>query len=134
MKSLTIAKVSQLRGGHINLHGLEEVLGVPDGGQVLLVGTSSKFIRVIPVSGSAVLMLRVAFRLSDFAVSARQVLKVLKGMGVSMIHSTGFCPMDEYCLWEGFFESDFETQISQFVEWLKSHDAVLDVELERLEP
>ncbi|MHA1215812.1 MAG: hypothetical protein ACTSPX_00605 [Candidatus Thorarchaeota archaeon] len=134
MKSLTIAKVSQVRGGHIDLHGLEEVLGVHDGGEVLLVGTSSKFIRVIPVSSSAVIMLRVAFYLSDFAVSARQVLKVLKGMGVSMIHSTGFCPMDDYCLWEGFFESHFETQISQFVEWLKSHDTVLDVELERLEP
>ena len=95
MKSLTIAKVSQVRGGHIDLHGLEKVLGVPDGGQVLLVGTSSKFIRVIPVSSSAVIMLRVAFYLSDFAVSARQVLKVLKGMGVSMIHSTGFCPVSD---------------------------------------
>ncbi|MCF2136047.1 MAG: hypothetical protein K9W43_02305 [Candidatus Thorarchaeota archaeon] len=132
MKSLTTAKVSTIKDGAIHLKGLEQVLGIGAENKVLLIGTASKFIRVIPLKGPRVIQIHASFSSSDFSDAARSVLQKLKALGMSMVHSTGFCPIDDACFWEGFFEDVYGDRIDEFVNWLREQNAVLEVTINTL--
>ncbi len=128
MNSLTTARVSIIKDGSIDLKGLEEAIGISPTSNALLIGTASKFIRIIPIHSSSILHVRVSFSGHDFSNAARGVLQKLKNLGVSMVHSTGFCPIADACLWEGFFEGTYKSKIDEFVSWLKDQELVLEVE------
>ncbi len=127
MKSLTDATVTRLKDGSIHLKGLEKSIGLDTNGYVLLIGTASKFIRVLPLQKDRAILVRVSFAIDEFPKIAREVLRRLKALDLKLIHSTGFCPLETECIWEGYFEYESQRKIDEFVEWLRGQEVVYDV-------
>ncbi len=132
LKHLTTSVVSRLQDGNLDLRGVADAVGIKSGSHVLLVGNRSGTIRIIPLESGSAIELRVEFSLTAFPESARKVLAKVKQFGLSILHSTGFCPVEDCCIWEAFFEGPHESRVDELVAWLNEQDAVMNVEHNRL--
>ncbi|NWF96795.1 MAG: hypothetical protein HXY34_11695 [Candidatus Thorarchaeota archaeon] len=129
LKELTEGLVSLVRGCSIDLKHLGSTVGLTDGSPVLIVATKSGFLRVIPVASRHIAQIRIAFTLSRFRHSAHSLLSLIRGREMQMVHSTGFCPMHDRCIWEGYFLAGERDKIEELCALVRKMDDVLGVEV-----
>ena len=128
MKRLTEGIVSVVEDGKITIGSIQDVVEIKDGSRVLVIGTKGKFLRIIPIHDSDIMLVRVNMLLNAFSETAREIFTSIKDRKMKLLHSTGLCPMKEFCVWEGYFHADNPDKIEEFTDWVKSMDSVLEVE------
>ncbi len=128
MKKLTEGMVSVVEDGKIAIGKIQDVVEIKDGSRVLVIGTKGKFLRILPIFDSDIMIVRVNMLLNAFSETAREIFTSIKDRKMKLMHSTGLCPMKEFCVWEGYFQADNRDMIEEFTEWVKSIDSVLEVE------
>ncbi|MHA1903694.1 MAG: hypothetical protein ACXADL_00660 [Candidatus Thorarchaeota archaeon] len=128
MKKLTEGIVSVVENGTIAIRKIQDVVEIKDGSRVLVIGTKGKFLRILPIHDSDVMLVRVNMLLNAFSETAREIFTSIKERKMKLLHSTGLCPMKEFCVWEGYFQADNQEKIEEFTEWVKSMESVLEVE------
>lgn len=74
-------------------------------------------------------MVRVAMDLESFTETARTLYSEVKQRDIEILHSTGFCPFDEYCLWESYFSADDHNKIEEFINWIRGLKPVQELEI-----
>ncbi|TFF92318.1 hypothetical protein EU545_01270 [Candidatus Thorarchaeota archaeon] len=132
LKTLTRGTVTTFDNGHLRLGSFARKMGIADGDPVLVIGTKSRFLRVIGVESNLVVLIRVSYALEGFSDSAREVFTEIKNRSIEMVHSTGFCPLEDSCIWEGYFSPETKDKIEKFASWIRSRHSVLGVETEYL--
>lgn len=132
MKKLTNGILATVLDGKISLGALQNDVGLKEGETVLLIGTRSNFIRLIPVQNSEISLLRVCVMVSSFEEVSHLLLKRMRELKLRLIHSTGFCPLSDKCVWEGYFSRKPEDKMEDFRGWLDQLDVVLETELHHL--
>ncbi len=133
MRRMTKGIVTQLQSTRVDLGDLGSMVGLHDGIPVLVIATKSNFLRLIPIPSRHVAQLCVAFDLDLFRESARVVLSEIRRRDLQMVHSTGFCPLKDCCVWEGYFAFDASESVESLMNWVRSQSGVLDVEVQYLE-
>ncbi|MHA2360943.1 MAG: hypothetical protein ACXAB6_03330 [Candidatus Thorarchaeota archaeon] len=128
MKKLTEGIVSVVENGTIAIRKIQDVVEIKDGSRVLVIGTKGKFLRILPIHDSDVMLVRVNMLLNAFSETAREIFTSIKERKMKLLHSTGLCPMKEFCVWDGYFQADNQEKIEEFTEWVKSMESVLEVE------
>lgn len=132
MKELTKGILATVLDGKINLGALQDDIGIKEGETLLLIGTRSKFIRLIPVQDTEITLLRVSITVSSFEDTSGLLLKRMRELKLRLIHSTGFCPLSDRCVWEGYFSGKPEDKLEEFRAWLEELEVVLETELHHL--
>ncbi|MBD3406680.1 MAG: hypothetical protein GF411_11245 [Candidatus Lokiarchaeota archaeon] len=132
MKHLTESVISLVDSQSIDIKGIGDFTGFTDQQKVLVIGTRSEFLRVYRVKESEVVLLRVALTLDGFRTSARSIIEKMRNIDLHLIHSTGFCPLRDYCVWEGYFEISLREKIEVFHAWVREQPSVIDIELKYL--
>ncbi len=128
LEELTKASVTPLKENGISIAGHVKAIGLEEGMDVLIISSKSNFLRVIPLPEGRVYQIRVAMDLDSFTLTARNLYGKLKLLELQIMHSTGFCPLSDVCLWEGYFLVTETDKIDKFIEWLRSTSSVRDVE------
>ncbi len=132
MKRMTEGIVSLMESTRVNIGNLCSVVGLHDGAPVLVIATRSNFLRLIPISTRHVAQIRVSFDQNLFRQAARVVLSEIRQRELQMVHSTGFCPLKDCCIWEGYFALTTKENIDEILSWIKKQDGVLDAEVQYL--
>ncbi len=129
MKRLTEGSISQVQDGKISIKEHQDSAEVPDGSDVLIIRSRSGFLRVIPVQDGLAFQVRVSLDLASFTQTSRLLYETIRNMNLKLLHSTGFCPFEDSCIWEGYFLVGKRDNIEEFVEWLRGLEVVLEVDL-----
>ncbi|TXT57648.1 MAG: hypothetical protein BAJATHORv1_10351 [Candidatus Thorarchaeota archaeon] len=132
MKHLTESIMSSVENQSIGIRDISDWLGIVDGQKVLVIGTRSEFLRIYPIAESEVVLVRVALTLEGFRTSARTIIDKMRTIDLHLIHSTGFCPLQDYCVWEGYFAISLRDKIEEFSDWVREQSPVIDIELKYL--
>lgn len=132
LKHLTEGAITEVQKGVINIGNLLETVEIIEGARVLIIGTKSRFLRVFPVSEDEVWMVRICMSLEGFSEIGRQIFSEIKTRGISLVHSTGFCPIKDECFWEGYFSIGNRDKIEEFTAWLRSLESIIEVESSQL--
>ncbi|MBD3160075.1 MAG: hypothetical protein GF309_14950 [Candidatus Lokiarchaeota archaeon] len=132
MKELTKGILTTVLDGKIDLGELQNDVGINEGESILLIGTRSKFIRLIPIEDPEIALLRVCIAIDSFEDASHLLLKRMRNLKLKLIHSTGFCPLSDRCIWEGYFSGFPEDKMNEFRTWLDTLDMVLETELHHL--
>ncbi|UCE09825.1 MAG: hypothetical protein JSW61_12760 [Candidatus Thorarchaeota archaeon] len=119
--------------GTVDISGVASYVGLEEGSKVLVVSTKSGFLRVIPVSTPEISIVRMRMALNGFPEIGRYVFEEMKKRKLELVHSTGFCPISEECVYEGYFLSTQRNEIEEFSKWLESLDSMLSVEVTHLQ-
>jgi ACT domain-containing protein len=110
-------------GDHLGQSELE------NGSKVLIIQSRSGILRIIPLVDEIVGQVRVSLELNSFTGASRQVYDRIKNSDIRLLHSTGFCPLEESCIWEGYFNVSDKAKLESFVDWLRNMEMVLNVEI-----
>lgn len=129
MKKLTDGSVTKVEGGKISIVEHQESAKIPDGTNVLVIRSRSGFLRVIPVSKGSAYQVRVSLELASFTQTSKTLYETIRKMNMKLLHSTGFCPFEDSCIWEGYFLVTNRNNIEEFVRWLRGLEVVLEVEM-----
>ncbi len=129
MKELTEGSISQVEDGRILIEPHLESTGITNGSEVLIIRSRSGFLRVIPLEIGYTAQVRVSLDLNAFTQASRAVYEKIRNSQVRLLHSTGFCPLEDSCIWEGYFHISEKNNIEEFVSWLREMDVVYEVEL-----
>ncbi|MFW9918493.1 MAG: hypothetical protein ACFFED_02770 [Candidatus Thorarchaeota archaeon] len=129
MKELTDGSISEVKDGRILIEPHMKSAGISNGSDVLIIRSRSGFLRVIPLESEFTTQVRVSLDLNAFTQASRLVYEKIRKSEIKLLHSTGFCPMEDSCIWEGYFNISKKDNIEEFVEWLRAMDVVLAVEL-----
>ena len=129
LRKLTNGTISFVDKGRISIIEHQQNNDYSDESNVLIISSKSKFLRVIPVPEGPVLMIRVALDLESFTDTARALYSEVKQRGIQILHSTGYCPFDEYCLWESYFSAEHQKKIEEFINWIRELKPVQDIEI-----
>jgi len=132
VKELTKGILSTVTDGKIDLGELQNDVDIKEGESILLIGTRSKFIRLIPIEAPEIALLRVCITIDSFEDASRLLLKRMRELKLRLIHSTGFCPLSDRCIWEGYFSGFPEKKMEEFRAWLDKLDMVLETDLHHL--
>ncbi|MBS3793877.1 MAG: hypothetical protein KGY80_03225 [Candidatus Thorarchaeota archaeon] len=132
MKELTKGILSTVTDGKIDLGELQSDVDIKEGESILLIGTRSKFIRLIPIEAPEIALLRVYITIDSFEDASRLLLTRMRELKLRLIHSTGFCPLSDRCIWEGYFSGFPEKKMEEFRAWLDKLDMVLETDLHHL--
>lgn len=132
MKELTKGILSTVTDGKIDLGELQNDVDIKEGESILLIGTRSKFIRLIPIEAPEIALLRVCITIDSFEDASRLLLTRMRELKLRLIHSTGFCPLSDRCIWEGYFSGFPEKKMEEFRAWLDKLDMVLETDLHHL--
>ena len=89
--------------------------------------------RVIPLDDGYTVQVRASLNLNAFTQASREVYEKIRKTGLRLLHSTGFCPLEESCIWEGYFHVSERSKVEEFVAWLRKLDVVFEVEAIYLE-
>jgi hypothetical protein len=133
IRRLTKGTISPIDQGSISISGHLKELNIEKGARMLLISSKSNFIRAIPLGEGTPALLRVSLSLDLFAKSAKVLYAHIKEEGLNIVHSTGFCPLEEYCVWEGYFLLSSSNELSSLIDWSDQQEGVLDTEVESLE-
>ncbi len=128
MKELTSGSISVVTEGAISIQAHQKASRIENGSHVLIVRSRSGFLRVIPLDNGYTVQVRASLNLNAFAQASREVYEQIRTTGLRLLHSTGFCPLEESCIWEGYFHVREKSKVEEFVAWLHKLDVVLDVE------
>ena len=128
MKELTDGSISEIRDGQISIESHMKSAGMKNGADVLIIRSRSGFLRVIPFDSGHITQVRVSLDLDSFTQASRALYERIRNSEIRLLHSTGFCPLEDSCIWEGYFNIEKKENIEEFVEWLRSMDVVLEVE------
>ena len=134
MKELTEGILSTVTEGKVALKTLQKSMKIKNGAPVLVIGTKSNFLRVILLSHDEVAHIRVSLGLTGFKETARSLLSGIKSRELQLIHSTGFCPLRDSCVWEGYFVADEKDRIQDLCKWVRKLPGISDVSLKYLTP
>ncbi|MHA1636418.1 MAG: hypothetical protein ACTSUB_00240 [Candidatus Thorarchaeota archaeon] len=129
LRKLTNGTVSLVDNGVISIVAHQQERDYSDQSNVLVISSKSKFLRVIPIPEGPVLMIRVAMDLELFTETARTLYSEVKQRDIEILHSTGFCPFDEYCLWESYFSAEDQNKIEEFINWIRGLKPVQELEI-----
>jgi hypothetical protein len=129
MKRLTEGSISSVQDGKISVEEYMKSAGIPEGSDVLIIRSRSGFLRVIPVHEGLAFQVRVSLDLASFTQTSRLLYETIRNMNLKLLHSTGFCPFEDSCIWEGYFLVEKRDNIEEFVEWLRGLEVVLEVDL-----
>ena len=129
MKELTDGSISEIRDGLISIEPHMKSASMKNGSDVLIIRSRSGFLRVIPFDSGHIAQVRVSLDLDAFTQASRAVYEQIRNSDIRLLHSTGFCPLEDSCIWEGYFNIEQKENIEVFVEWLRSMDVVLEVEI-----
>ncbi|MHA1928200.1 MAG: hypothetical protein ACTSV2_06445 [Candidatus Thorarchaeota archaeon] len=129
LRKLTNGTVSLVDNGVISIVAHQQERDYSDQSNVLVISSKSKFLRVIPIPEGPVLMIRVAMDLELFTETARTLYSEVKQRDIEILHSTGFCPFDEYCLWESYFSAEDPNKIEEFINWIRGLKPVQELEI-----
>ncbi|MHA1882521.1 MAG: hypothetical protein ACTSUO_05695 [Candidatus Thorarchaeota archaeon] len=129
LRKLTNGTVSLVDNGVISIVAHQQERDYSDQSNVLVISSKSKFLRVIPIPEGPVLMIRVAMDLELFTETARTLYSEVKQRDIEILHSTGFCPFDEYCLWESYFSAEDQNKIGEFINWIRGLKPVQELEI-----
>ncbi len=129
MKEVTDGSISEIRDGQISIEPHMKSAGMENGTDVLIIRSRSGFLRVIPVDLGFIAQVRVSLDLDAFTQASRALYERIRNSEIRLLHSTGFCPLEDSCIWEGYFNIEKKENIEEFVEWLRSLDVVLEVEI-----
>jgi hypothetical protein len=132
VKELTKGILSTVTDGKIDLGELQNDVDIKEGESILLIGTRSKFIRLIPIEAPEIALLRVCITIDSFEDASRLLLTRMRELKLRLIHSTGFCPLSDRCIWEGYFSGFPEKKMEEFRAWLDKLDMVLETDLHHL--
>ncbi len=133
IRRLTRGTISPIDQDSISISGHMEELNIEKGTRMLLISSKSNFIRAIPLGEGTPTLLRVSLRLDLFAKSAKVLYDHIKDEGLNIVHSTGFCPLEEYCVWEGYFLLSSSNELSSLIDWFDEQEGILNTEVESLE-
>ncbi|TFG13973.1 hypothetical protein EU537_04540 [Candidatus Thorarchaeota archaeon] len=133
IRRLTKGTISEIDEGSISISDHMKELKIEKGTRMLLISSKSNFIRVIPIGEGIPSLLRVSLSLNLFAKSAKVLYTHIKDEGLNIIHSTGFCPLEEYCVWEGYFLLSSSDELSHLIDWFNKQEGVLNTEVESLQ-
>ena len=128
LEKLTKASVTPVTESMISIAEHTEAIGLVEGMNVLIISSKSNFLRVIPLPKGSSYQIRVAMELDSFTITARELYGKVKQLDLRVLHSTGFCPLDDVCLWEGYFLATETSNIDKFTDWLRSNNSVRAVE------
>ena len=128
MKKLTEGSVTQVDDGKISILEHQESALIPDGTNVLVIRSRSGFLRVIPVSQGFTYHVRVSLDLDSFTQTSRTLYETIRKKNLKLLHSTGFCPFEDSCIWEGYFLVPKRDNIEEFISWLRGLEVILDVQ------
>ncbi|MHA1906241.1 MAG: hypothetical protein ACW98Y_03025 [Candidatus Thorarchaeota archaeon] len=129
MKRLTEGSISSVQDGKISIKEHQQNAAILDGSDVLIIRSRSGFLRVIPVHDGLAFHVRVSLDLASFTQTSRLLYETIRNMNLKLLHSTGFCPFEDSCIWEGYFLVEKRDNIEEFVEWLRGLEVVLEVDL-----
>jgi len=129
MKKLTEGSVTKVEGGKISIVEHQESAAMPDEADVLIIRSRSGFLRVIPVSNGSTFQIRVSLDLTSFTQTSKTLYETIRKKNLKLLHSTGFCPFEDSCIWEGYFLVANRDNIEEFVSWLRGLEVVLEVEM-----
>ncbi|MFW9907090.1 MAG: hypothetical protein ACFFEF_00835 [Candidatus Thorarchaeota archaeon] len=129
MKELTEGSISRVINGMISIRDFQESVNIQDGSVVLIVRSRSGFLRVIPISGGSACHVRVSLDLTSFTSTSRMLYDTIREMDLRLLHSTGFCPFENVCIWEGYFLVKERSNIEEFIKWLRGLNVVLEIEI-----
>ena len=129
MKRLTEGSISLVQDGMISIREHQKSAEIFDGSDVLIIRSRSGFLRVIPVHDGLAFQVRVSLDLASFTQTSRLLYKTIRNMNLKLLHSTGFCPFEDSCIWEGYFLVEKRDNIEEFVKWLRGLKVVLEVNL-----
>lgn len=133
MKELTSGSISTVTDGAISIQAHQMASGIENGSHVLIVRSRSGFLRVIPLDDGYTVQVRASLNLNAFTQASREVYEKIRKSGLRLLHSTGFCPLEESCIWEGYFHVSEKSKVEEFVAWLRKLDVVFEVEAIYLE-
>ncbi|MHA1577065.1 MAG: hypothetical protein ACTSU3_06860 [Candidatus Thorarchaeota archaeon] len=133
LKKLTHGSISLIKDGRVSITGHQETLGLLDDSYALIISSRSKFLRIITLPSEVAVMIRVSIDLESFTETARILYSEVKNRSIQILHSTGFCPLKDYCLWECYFTSVERNKVEEFIEWIRDLDAVQEAEIVYLE-
>ncbi len=133
LKILTHGSISLIKDGRVSITGHQETLGLLDDSYALIISSRSKFLRIITLPSEVAVMIRVSIDLESFTETARILYSEVKNRSIQILHSTGFCPLKDYCLWECYFTSVERNKVEEFIEWIRGLDAVQEAEIIYLE-
>ena len=133
IRRLTKGTISLIDQGSISISGHMKKLNIENGTRMLLISSKSNFIRAISLGEGTPALLRVSLSLDLFAKSAKVLYAHIKEEGLNIVHSTGFCPLEEYCVWEGYFLLSSSNELSRLIDWFDEQEGVLNTEVESLE-
>ena len=128
MKELTSGSISIVTEGAISIQAHQKASGIENGSHVLIVRSRSGFLRVIPLDDGYTVQVRASLNLNAFTQASREVYEKIRKTGLRLLHSTGFCPLEESCIWEGYFHVSERSKVEEFVAWLRKLDVVFEVE------
>jgi hypothetical protein len=128
MKELTSGSISIVTDGAISIRAHQEASGIENGSYVLIIRSRSGFLRVIPLEDGYTVQVRASLSLSAFAHASRKLYEQIRKAGLRLLHSTGFCPLEDSCIWEGYFHVRERSKVEEFVTWLHELDVVLEAE------
>ena len=133
LKKLTHGSISLIKDGGIKITGHQETLSLLDESHALIISSRSKFLRVIPIPSEIAVMIRVSIDLESFTETARILYSEVKNRDIQILHSTGFCPLKDHCLWECYFTANERNKVEKFIEWIRDLKAVQEAEITYLE-
>ncbi len=129
MKRITEGSLSEIKNGTIQIENHLGQSGLENGAKVLIIQSRSGILRVIPLVDDIVAHVRLALELDAFTTASRKVYDKIKNSEVRLLHSTGFCPLEESCVWEGYFGISEKVKIESFMDWLSKLDMVIDTDV-----
>ncbi len=132
LRKLTNGTVSLVDNGTVSIIEHQKENDYSDQSNVLIISSKSKFLRIIPIPEGSVLMIRVAMDLESFTETARTLYSEVKQRDIKILHSTGFCPFDEYCLWESYFSVPNQNTMDEFINWIRGLEPVQEIEITHL--
>jgi hypothetical protein len=132
VRELTEGVVSRVVNGKIDLKGLQKSMGIKTNSAVLIVGTRSTFLRVILLPAAEVAHISVSLSLVGFKDTAREMLNGIKQRNLQIVHSTGFCPLQDVCIWEGYFVVDDRKVVEELSTWIGQLKKIKGVQLSYL--
>jgi hypothetical protein len=132
MNQLTEGIVSRVKDGSIRIKGFSGDLQIKDGAHVLIIGTKSGFLRIIPIETDQISHIRIVMTLDGFREAAKTIFNKIRKLKLVLVHSTGFCPREEDCVWEGYFSVEERDKIEEFFGWTNSLDPVITTDISYL--
>ena len=134
MIRLTEGSISTVDNGTIDISAVKDYISLEEGATVLVIGTRSRFIRVIPIKEKQIALIRLRMDLEGFADIGRMIFQSIRNRSLELVHSTGFCPIKDECYYEGYFTVGQRDNIEEFVAWVRTLASILHVELAYLNP